>query len=140
MGNAAAKDKECNTLSDYNRGRQGPDEAYRSETSAQPVKPGMDFLTEEPAQLGAQMQQGGMPLPENADFLNSSDEAPTRVNTRIVPEMLNTRAAAPVQPVQSEKAKEDKRHEQNEQKPPYCSYSLEHCACEVRYCLPTHFD
>ncbi|MBR5545869.1 MAG: hypothetical protein IKU70_02685, partial [Clostridia bacterium] len=98
----ASMDKECKTLSDYNR---GPNDPFRSEkASSRPADAGNSFLTEDPAQLGAQMQQGGVPLPENADFLSQGDNAPTRIGRPMVPPQMVTRHTSIEQPAPEAKA------------------------------------
>jgi len=94
----ATKDKECNTLSDYYRGQQGPNDPFRSPNAAwQQGRAGEDFLADDPAQLGAQMQQGGVPLfPAGAqpDYFSAGDQAPTRVGRPITPPPASRRTAA----------------------------------------------
>ena len=79
-------------MSDYYRGQKGPNDPYRSENAGMKSgDAGASFLTEDPAQLGTQMQQGGVPLPENGDFLKQGDDAPTRVARPVIPPQMVTK-------------------------------------------------
>lgn len=92
----ATKDKECETLSDYYRGQQRPNDPFRSPNADWQSDGGTDFLTDDPAQLGAQMQQGGVPLFQDAqpDFFAQGDDAPTRVARPVVPPQTAVRRSA----------------------------------------------
>ncbi|MBP3645008.1 MAG: hypothetical protein J6K55_01110, partial [Clostridia bacterium] len=85
-------------MSDYYRNQQssrrmgGENGSWQQDAS---------FLSDAPAQLGEQMQQGGVPLfGSGADFM--ADDAPTRVGRPVVNQQLvskrTTAQPAPVQP------------------------------------------
>ena len=94
-------------MSDYYRSQQGSNDPFRSPNAAwQQGNAGQDFLADDPAQLGAQMQQGGVPLfanGEQPDYFSKGDQAPPRVGRPITPPPRRA-AAEPAAESQSEKA------------------------------------
>ena len=58
----------------------------------QPDGMGSDFLAEDPAPFGAEMQQSGVPLFQDAmDFRTQGDDAPTRVAKPLAQQLVNKR-------------------------------------------------
>ena len=95
-------------MSDYYRSQQGSnDDAFRPAAGWQPDVDA-DFLTDDPAQLGAQMQQGGVPLfpgaGQNPEFYAQGSDAPTRVRRPVNPQMVSRRTTVerPAQPAPEE--------------------------------------
>lgn len=95
-------------MSDYYHGQQDPNhDAFRPDAGWQP---GVDagFLSDDPAQLGAQMQQGGVPLfqsaGQGAEFYAQGSDAPTRVGRPVNPQMVSRRTSVerPAQPARQE--------------------------------------
>ncbi|MBQ7866856.1 MAG: hypothetical protein IJ354_01725, partial [Clostridia bacterium] len=75
-------------MSDYYRNQQRPNNQLYAN------QPDESFLTDAPAQLGAQMQQGGVPLySDGADFMAQGDDAPTRVARPVNVQMVNRRTS-----------------------------------------------
>ena len=111
------KDKECDILSDYYRNHNqssdpfqpprngaaedaapwdmpmdGPEMAQGMPAWQQPGVMGSGFLAEDPAPFGAEMQQSGVPLFQDAmDFRTQGDDAPTRVAKPLAQQMVNKR-------------------------------------------------
>ncbi len=85
-------------MSDYYRSQKDTNQPF---AGWQQGHAGDSFLTDDPAQLGAQMQQGGVPLYPNTEFL--SDDAPTRVARPVLPQTVNRRTTTAL-PTQSEAA------------------------------------
>ena len=93
-------------MSDYNR---GPNDPFRPENGAlQQSGEGSSVLTDAPAQLGAQMQQGGVPLPPSSDFSIQGDDAPTRVVSPVMPAQLVSRRTTVDRPSAPEADAQDK--------------------------------
>ena len=70
----------------------GPEMAQGMPAWQQPGVMGSGFLAEDPAPFGAEMQQSGVPLFQDAmDFRTQGDDAPTRVAKPLAQQMVNKR-------------------------------------------------
>ena len=70
----------------------GPEMAQGMPAWQQPGVMGGGFLAEDPAPFGAEMQQSGVPLFQDAmDFRTQGDDAPTRVAKPLAQQMVNKR-------------------------------------------------
>jgi len=76
-------------LSDYYRNQQGTRRPSGEEN--QSWQQDASFLTDAPAQLGEQMQQGGVPLFGGMDFMAQGDDAPTRIGRPVNQQMVQKR-------------------------------------------------
>ena len=118
----------------------GPEMAQGMPAWQQPGVMGSGFLAEDPAPFGAEMQQSGVPLFQDAmDFRTQGDDAPTRVAKPLAQQMVNKRTtvgrgpgpferpAAPVaQPAQAAPAPQPMRHRPSVRKPWPPKYTASH--------------